>query len=402
MTVFIARQPILTTNRTTVGYEMLFRSSRENVFDASDRHVASLEMMNDGIFLRGINALVGTGDLYVNFEPRTVLNGFAGLLPPDRTVIEIRADVEFDDDLLPALAELRKLGFRIALDSLRPGDLGSSLLEVADLAKVDFTIADEAEWAAVASICRGRGLGLVAEQIETDDLFRVARRLGYQFFQGYFFAEPHIIESSDVPASKSSQLQLLREINRAEIDFSAIEQALSGDLALSYKLLTLINSAAFGLRHHIESLRQAAVILGEQGVRKWASVVILTQLAADGPPEIAVQSLVRAGFCSAFAPQTNLADRQSELFLMGLFSMLDSILSRPMDEILENLPLAPDIEAALLGESNAPWKVLELVLAHERANWESVRRIIDDFGLQESRVAPVYRQVIAQAYDVLS
>lgn len=401
MPVYAARQPILDSARDTFGYELLYRSSCANAYDARDQHTASLELLNDGLFLHGLHELLGRGALCINFDPRTLINGYAHVLPPASTVIEIPADSAPDEQLLRAAAALREQGYRIACDNLRAEHLGSPLLQVCDLVKVNVESTPRDEWAHIVQVSRGAGAIPVAERVETVDAFQSCRRTGFCYFQGYFFARPTMVESQDLPTSRSSQMLLLREVNRPDVDFGALERALASDVGLAYKLLTLINSAAFGLRQHVESLRQAAMLLGEVGVRKWASVIIFKQLSAGGPSEQLIQSLVRAGFCETFAATAGLAHRQAEYYLLGLFSMLEAVLERPMERIVDHLPLAPDIRAALLGELNEPRRILEMTLAYEQANWALVERTVADFKVQESQLGPLYQRAVAQAQSVL-
>ncbi|MFN0071192.1 MAG: EAL and HDOD domain-containing protein [Chloroflexota bacterium] len=402
MTVYAARQPILDASRATFGYELLYRSSGTNASHAPDRHSASLALMNDGLMLHGLTELLGQSALFINFDPRTLLNGYAQMLPAAATIIEVSADAPVDDDVLRAAQQLRDQGYRIACANVRSEHLGNPLLAVSDLVKVDVQAAPRGEWSAILQSCRLNKAIPVAEKVESNDAFQMTKSAGFRYFQGHFFAHPTLLQSADLPSSKSSQMMLLREVNRADVDFGALERALASDVGLAYKLLTLVNSATFGLRHHVESLRQAAVLLGEAGVRKWASVIIFKQLSTGGPSEQLTQSLIRAGFCDAFAITAGLGQRRSELYMMGLFSMLDAVLDRPMERIVNQLPLADDVCGALLGEQNEIRKLLEMVLAYEQANWSMVERTVAGYRAQEADLLGLYRRSVAQAQALLN
>ena len=194
-----------------------------------------------------------------------------------------------------------------------------------------------------------RGIKLLAEKVETKEEFDQAAEMGYTCFQGYFFSKPVIISGKDIPGFKLTYLQMLQEINSPEMDFRKIEDLIKREVSVSYKLLRYINSAFFGLRRKVESIRQALALLGERNIKKWISLIALSSMGEDKPMELAASSLIRAQFCESLAPKMGMRDREHDLFLMGLFSMIDAIIDRPMAEILDELSISEDIKVALSG-----------------------------------------------------
>ena len=181
---------------------------------------------------------------------------------------------------------------------------------------------------------------LLAEKVETRDEFTAALAMGYSFFQGYFFSKPVIVQGQAIPYYKRNYMRMLRELNRRELDFRALERVIKQDVTLCYTLLNYINSAYFGLRDEVTSILRAIVLLGETEVRRWASLVLFTLMGADEPPEVVVRSLIRARMCELLAGDVGLKGHESDLFLMGLFSMLDVLIGRPLGEILKGMNLS--------------------------------------------------------------
>lgn len=214
--------------------------------------------------------------------------------------------------------------------------------------------------------------------------------MGFSYFQGYFFSKPEIISGKDIPGYKLNYLEILKEISRESIDFVNLQKIIERDPPLCLKMLTYLNSAFFGVRTEITSIGHALNLLGEKEIRKWASLVILTNLGKDQPTELMRLSMVRARFCEALAAKVGLSHRQAELFLVGLFSLLDVYLGRPLGEILENIALATDIKEALLGLKNLHGLVLDLVVHYEKGAWDEVQPLIDRLGLDEKEVQEGY------------
>jgi EAL and modified HD-GYP domain-containing signal transduction protein len=218
--------------------------------------------------------------------------------------------------------------------------------------------------------------------------------MGFAYFQGYFFSKPEIISGKDVPGYKLSYLEILKEIYRKTLDFVHFEKILDRDPPLCLKMLTYLNSAFFGLRHEVTSIGHALSLLGEKEIRKWATLAILAQLGKDQPTELMRLSILRAKFCESLAPKVNLAQRESELFLMGLLSLMDVFLGRPLEELLENIALSKDIKEALGGRENAHRLVLDLVVNYEKGAWENVSPLVAQLHLDENELPDRYASAI--------
>jgi EAL and modified HD-GYP domain-containing signal transduction protein len=394
--VYVARQPIFDGSAKVFGYELLYRSGLDNRFGLVDGELASLSVLSDSAFVFGLEELAGSARAFVNFTRKALINDYARVLPPERLVVEILEGVEDDDEVRSACKRLKDDGYLIALDDYEPNGPTGSLVDLADIVKIDFmAYRDRFARQRVAYPLHRRGITLLAEKVETAEDARQARQLGYTYTQGYFFARPEISVGSRSSGFKPNRLLLLRELNCADPDLNTIEELLQRDPSLSYQILRYLNSAAFGLRSRISSIRQAIMMLGQAGLRTWATVVILADAGSDRPLELIVTSVTRGRFCELAGKAIGLEARQHELSLLGLFSLIDVIVGRPLKETLEAVSLPGDVAAAILGQPGTLSLLLSLARAYERADWPAVERLVIEVGLQAVDVPSIYLEAVA-------
>ena len=217
---------------------------------------------------------------------------------------------------------------------------------------------------------------------------------GYTYFQGYFFSRPVSMAGKDVPAFKIHLLQILAEISRSDLDFARLADIIQREMSLSYKLLRYINSVFFRRRCQINSIKHALSVLGEIEVKKLLSLIVLASLGRDKPEQLAVLAVIRAKFCESLAPHAGIPQRAQDLFLMGLFSLLDAIVDQPLADILSGMPLADDIKAALLGEDGRLHDLYPYTLAYEKGDWEQVSTHATRLELHEAEIPSPYRQAV--------
>ncbi|MGD8561098.1 MAG: HDOD domain-containing protein [Desulfarculaceae bacterium] len=374
------------------GYELLFRSGVENFFHQQDGDQASSRVIADSLLLFGMEALTHGSKAFINFTRRLLLEKYALNLPRSLTVVEILETVEPETPVLEACRILKQKGFKLALDDFVQRPDYAPLLEMADIVKVDFLESDGQEQQRLAETLLPQGIVLLAEKVETQEEFNRALSMGYTLFQGYFFSKPVIVARKDLPSSKLHYLRLLKEINTAHMDFDSLSRLVGADASMSYKLLKYINSVAFGVRQQVNSLKQAVTLLGENQIRQWASLLAVYNLGDDKPAELMATAVIRARFSELLAAEAGLASRAPDLFLIGLFSLLDAMLGRPQAEILEELNLADDVSAALLKKEGRLALVLELVKSYERGRWEEVNQACASLGLDKDQLSEQYLQ----------
>lgn len=402
MEQFIARQPIFDSNLKVYAYELLFRSGVENFFEFPDGDQASARLIINSLMLFGMESMTGGAKAFINFTRKLIVEGLAEVLPHQTTVVELLEDIPSDQEVVKACAELKRRGFALALDDFvaRPGL--EPLLDIADFIKVDWMQSPPAERADLARQMGPRGLKLLAEKVETPQEYEEARALGYTYYQGYFFAKPVIVSAKDIPPNKFQLLQVIREINRPDLDFKSLSRLISDDVNISFKLLRYINSAAFCLIREITSIEQALHLLGEREIRKWATLVAMAGMGDGRPQELLATSLVRARLAESIAEEMGLADRGPEYFIMGLFSLLDTFFGRPLEEVLVELPIDQEITGALLGKPSKTRGVLELITALEAADWPAIESLCAELKLDPEKVQELVFQAIQTSREVLT
>jgi c-di-GMP-related signal transduction protein len=381
--VFVARQPILDRNKRVIGYELRFKPSPGAAPEAAGAIDSSARVISDAVVTVGLDQLTDGRRAFVNVSRQLLLDGIPSVLPSEQVVLELASDIEADGEVLEACESLRAKGYSIAVDDFSLNEWTADLVPFADYLKVDFAVHPDAEARqAMTSSRGGHSPALIAKGIETMDAFESAVTEGYAFFQGFFFGRPLITQARDVPGHQVAHLRLLHALNNPNLSVHQLEDLIKHDASLCYRILRTVNSAAYALRTPITSIRQALVYLGRDTVRRWVSLWALAGLSERAHAEVVVMSTIRARFCELVAAGRGDEDSGAEGFLLGMCSLLDVILDRPMDAVLAQLPLSPETQAALRGEDNEGRKLLDCVIAYERGIWDRAVELARVVGVQ--------------------
>jgi len=400
---YIARQPILDARERVCAYELLYRSSQANFFTpGTDLAEASARTIHDGLFTFGLDALIGTKRVYVNVTKESLISGLPRVMPPDRTVVELLETVIVDDEVYAACRRLKHDGYQIALDDFEPRSDLERMYDLVDVIKVDFRLtAERRERAALVAEFGRRGITMLAEKVETREEFVNAVSDGYHLFQGYFFSKPEVMQQREIPANKVGHLRFLQQMQRPELDMKALERVISQEVSLSVKLLRYLNSAAFGLRFQVTSIAHALNLLGSLRTRQWASAIAVVSLGEDSPQVMVVSTLLRARLCEQLATG-KLASRSGDMFLVGLLSTIDVLLRRPLRDILRELPLAPDLVAAVLEGKGPLGELLCAVRAWETGLFDEAAAAVQRAGVTVDDFATCYTESIAWAESLVT
>ena len=395
---YVARQPIFDREEKVFGYELLFRNGLENAF-SGDTDEASRATL-DRSLLMGLDILCDGRRAFVNCTKDTLIKGLVTLLPSTSTVVEILEDVPADPDVMAACRNLKEAGYMIALDDYIADDKREALAEVADIIKVDLQLTTDVQRGELIKRYGPWRCRMLAEKVETQAEFTRARDLGFVYFQGYFFRRPEMLNTRDMPANRLQCLRMLQEVSRPELDIVGLERLIKSEASICYRLLRYLNSSMFGLKSEVHSVRHALSMLGEREVRRWVRLVAAVGAGDEKPSDLVLAALVRARFGELLAPQVQ--HGESDLFLMGLLSLIDAMLEMPMVEVLERLPLDIETKAVLLGQVSLLRPVYQLMLAHESGEWEAVGQLCQNLGLQSEEVAALYWQAQQWAREVSS
>ena len=392
---FIARQPIFDQRLRVYAYELLFRGGPQNFFQPSK--TASASVIADSVTLSDLQMLTGHSRAFINVDELALRLGAPRLLPPNRIVVEILETVPPTEEIVKICADLRATGYLLALDDFVDAPGMKPLVDLAHFLKVDFQLMDSDARKRVAGKYGGNELSLLAEKVETARDLEEARGLGFSYFQGYFFCKPSMIETREIPGNKLINLQLLNAVASPELNYPVIEGLLKQEPSLLYRLLRYLNSPVLGLRTEVHSIRQALTLLGENEFRRWVSIFAVIAMSSGKPPELVRTALTRAYFCEEFSASAGLAAQSSSLFLMGLLSITDALLDKPIKDVLGSLPIAQEVKTALCGGENRFRDVYELLLAMERAEWPQLSNLSGRLGCPEETVPDSYQAAIQRA-----
>ena len=392
---FVARQPIFDRTQNVFGYELLFRDGLENTFSAEPE--AASRSTLDSSFLFGLNTLCDGRLAFVNCTRDTLLKDLITLLPPNQTVVEVLETVEPGDRVIAACKRLKTAGYLIALDDFAPNDPRESLCEFADILKIDFRATRVEERAGLMRRF-GSGRKMLAEKLETPHEFRQARDMGFVLFQGYFFRRPEILMAREVPANKLHYMRLMEMVCRTELDLRELERCIKQETAICYRLLRYLNSPLFGFSLEIKSIRHAMAILGERELRRWIRLVVAVSAAEQKCSELVLTALARARFCELLSARVK---SDSDLFLMGLLSVMDAILEVHMEIVLEQVPVDKEIKAALLGQAGKLRPLYQLMLAQESGEWDQSSILAKQLNFTDEEIAERWWEALQWAQQAI-
>jgi EAL and modified HD-GYP domain-containing signal transduction protein len=389
---FVARQPVFDRAQNVFGYELLFRNGVEDFFNA-DPELAARSTL-DSSLLFGINTLCDNRRAFVNCTCEVLFKDLITLLPPSQTVAEILETVEPEDRVIAACKRLKAAGYLIALDDFAPDDPRIPLCPFADILKVDFRATRPEQRAALMRRFASPACKLLAEKLETTHEFHQARDMGFVYFQGYFFCRPELVVGREVPASRLHYMRLLELVSRPEIDMRELEKMLKQEASLSYRLLRYLNSPLFGFALEIKSIRHAIAVLGERELRRWIRLVVTVGAAEQKCSELVLMGLTRARFCELLS---NRVQSNSDLFLLGLLSVMDAILEVEMETLLEQLPVEREVKATLLSQESRLRPLFQLMLAQESGEWSQSSDLSQQMDIPDEEVALTWLQALQWA-----
>jgi len=401
--VFVARQPIFDRNRKVWAYELLFRSDANATrCEGIEASSATRQVISNGMLSIGWDKLLRGKHACINFGRDMLMQDIYSSLPSKQTVIELTEDIEPDAEVVEAVRAIRARGYRIALDDFQPSPRMAPFIELANMIKVEMCTPKPQQEVMLREF-HSRGIHMLSEKVETDADYRWALRAGYDYFQGHFFARPAVMQGTQIPAVKVHCLRLIQEAHRPELDFNRLSTLISQDVSFSYKLMRYANSARFGRQTKIHSIRRALVVLGEYGIRKWIAIAALHTIADDKPGELITQSLVRGRFCELLAVASG-QSIEDQAFLVGLFSMLDALLDRPLGDVIQDLGLAPALDSVLRGkapEDNVLNRIYTMVRQYELGDWDTVERLAGHLSIPSELVGAAYREALPWADEML-
>ena len=391
----LARQPIYNRSLEIAAYELLFRGSVQSTeaqFNCGDK--ATSQVLLNAFGEAGLESVCGKHPAFINFTKNLILD--RPPFDPKQYVIEILEDIEIDDDLIQAIHSAKEDGAQLALDDFILDKNSAPLLTLVDIVKVDVLALTTAQIERFAKVFQPRHLVLLAEKVETHEMYEFCKNLGFQLFQGYFLSKPQIVEGRAMPDNKFLVLKLVQDLQNPEISVSSMTKTLSQDPQMGYKLLRLVNSAAFARVDKCTSLQQAIAMLGLNHIRSWATLLALGNLE-DKPLALRQTSLERAILCEKLGEQIG-QHPNHEYYTVGLFSLLDAFLDRPILEIIKSLTLPEDMETAILSNTSDLGLTLHTAKCFQEAKLGDLKiEQLESYGLTVEVMDTLYKESLVLA-----
>lgn len=404
MSIFVARQPIFDLHERVTAYELLYRRDAERLeAEGVDASTMSARVITNAFLGIGVREITGGVPAFVNFTRDRLLDRTWELLDAREVVVELLESVRCDDETLGACRALRTAGFRLALDDFVYDPTFDPILELAWVVKVDVLGRDDAELRPVVRELKRFDVKLLAERVETEEVHARCKALGFDLFQGYFYARPETLQKEDLEATQITILRLLNLLRDPDVADAQLEEAFRGDPALTYKLLRIVNSAALGGRG-IESIPHAVRLVGRGPLHKWLAVLLAGSFAAQGGAntELALTALARARLMELVAERSNRKLPAHPLFMTGLFSLMDALMRAPMDRVLARVEVAPDVKSALLTRTGVQAPALMLAEAYEEGDFDLARALAGQVGIDADEVVRLYVDALGWAREQIA
>lgn len=397
MFAYIARQPIVDTNKALFAYELLFRDGEDNCFPNISPDEATSRILTSSHLSLGLEEVTRGHTAFINFHKDTLLYRFPTSLDPTNVVIEVVETVDVTPQLIDACKHIRGLGYTIALDDYDLDPKWQPFLPFTGIVKFDLTTVTDEQLRDVIPKLKQERIKLVAEKVETLEQFEKYKALGFDYFQGYFFAKPEIIKHRQLSSSKITLLELMAASFTNEFDIDKINRIMERDVSLTYMLLRFINNPTMNKRNKISSLRHALNFMGEVEVKKFIALLVLANLGAEQPSEIIQMSLVRAKFCELVSIVLKAQENPPTGFLTGLLSLLDTIMHQPMDDLMGRIPISDNVKLALCGSQNLLHDCLMMVKFFEQGNWQALKNLAQKYDLKQTLLHNLYNEAIKWA-----
>lgn len=394
MEFYIARQPILTIHRKVYAYELLYRGTQKKTLDNIDGEQATTSLLSSAFLTEGVETISGTRPCFINFTEDLLIKRIPLTFPKNQVIIEVLEDVNPTKEIIDACRFMVKEGYTIALDDFIYDKSLEPLIELASIIKIDFRLTPLDTIHKTLYKLKNHKVKLLAEKVETHEEFAKASRLGFSYFQGYFFNKPENIRIKELEANKLNMFRLLSEVSRKSTTLERLQKIISVDVSISYKLLRFLNSAYFYRLEKVKTVQHAVAYLGENELRRFVTLVLISELSSDKPDELIRLALIRAKFCELLGDETIFSYNKEELFLLGLFSFIDVMLENPMSKVMAKLPISTDVKEALNDEKGPLSPFLKIIQSYERQQLKKIEPLCYDLGVDDNLLPEIYKKAL--------
>lgn len=379
--IFLGRQPILDREQRIVAYELLFRSANTSSVTVSDDMQATACVIQHAFSEMGVQTVLGKQLGFINFSVDMLLSDLVELLPRTQVVLELLETIIVTEAVIERCRALKQMGFTLALDDFVFDESYRPLLALVDIVKVDLLLHTRDELRAAVIQLKQWPVKLLAEKVDSAEQADYCHSLGFDLFQGYYFARPAVLSAKRTDPTQMALTQLLGLVLR-DADTQQIEQMFKQHPSLTYNLMRLVNSVAGGVRHSIASVSQAIMVLGRRQLQRWLQLLLFTlQAGAPYPSPLLLLAATRGKMMELLAgKQQRNADFCDEAFMAGILSLIDSLISKPLADILGELGLSTRLTAALLQREGEMGTLLQLVESVEQPDLDRTQSLLAQSG----------------------
>lgn len=380
--IFLGRQPILDRNQRIVAYELLFRSGNTPGATITDDMQATASVIQHAFGEMGVQSVLGTQLGFINVSADMLLSDMVELLPRSQVVLELLETITVTDAVIERCRALKQQGFTLALDDFVYDDSYLPLLALVDIVKVDLLLHSREELRSVVSKLKQWPVTLLAEKVDSAEQAAYCHALGFDLFQGFYFARPSVLSTRRADPAQMALTQLLGMLMR-DADTRQIEQVFKQHPDLTYNLLRLVNSVGSGIARSIASVSQAILVLGRQQLQRWLQLLLFTlQSGSTYPSPLLLTAATRGKMMELLAArQQHATDFCDEAFMAGILSLIDSLIDKPLPEIVSELGLGERLSSALLHHEGEMGVLLLLVESVEQADPAHTHSLLDQAGM---------------------
>jgi len=383
---YIARQAILDRNSKTIGYELLFRDSKENKFPEIDQDVASSKLIIQNHLQGDIKAISLGKVAFINFTEKCLINKYPLMFDKTSIVIELVGHSSPTDRLIKILKYYSEKGYKIALTEYDVDDRWDDLFPYLSIIKVDIEKINPKRLQPIIQRIKPFNIKLAAEKVETNYQLQSLAEVGFNFYQGYFYHEPEMVEGQTLAPIKTQMLNLISETFNTPLDYDKIADIISHDVNLTVGLLKMVNNVATSTRVEITSLKQATAYLGEDKLKQFVTILALSKLTTSRTDEVSKQALITAKLMNSLASESVFKEISDFAFITGLLSAIEVILSMPINEIVKTMPLASPIIKALVDKDGLLGELLSLTTDYITGNGENINELIEAYSLDKEKI----------------
>lgn len=393
MDLYMARQPILNRRKKVVAYELLFRDGLDNKFPKNfSDDMATSRILVNYMFYMGMDRISQGLPVTVNFSETMLKSRLAETIPTNDVIIEILETAQPNQETYDMMRDLFHKGYRMAMDDFVYSEDWERFLKFVKMIKFDIQATPIDEIKSILPRLKEKKIKVLAEKVETHEEFEACKEAGFDFYQGWFFCKPEILKAKGVDYSDSILMQLYVEVMKPSFKYSRIKNLFEMEPALSYNLIRYVNSPTFKPENEIKSIHQAVAYLGEQNLRRFICLLTTAEINPNKPSVLVRTAMARSRFCEQVGKHSILNNMDEELFLTGLFSNLDALLDKEMEEILKDIHIDRNIRKALLKREGKLGRILTLVEAWERGDWPVIESVLEEINMNSKLANKIYQE----------